>query len=94
MATLYDFIFTLFNCSSKAWKNFGISIFIFSSFSPLIGTLNIISSDNISYSILLANEVTKLTIVSLSASSSFVTFKLINFPYFSIKKRGEPIHFI
>ena len=62
--------------------------------SSFTGILNIISSDNISYSIFLAKDVTNSTILLLSAFSAIETFKLIYFPYFSIKKRGEPIHFI
>ena len=53
-----------------------------------------ISSDNASYSIFGALFFMNSIILSLSQSSSLVTFKLINLPYFSIKNKGEPMHFI
>ena len=96
--TLYDFIFKSVTLSSNSLKNLGMSIhfsnFFCSLLSSLTGILNIISSDNISYSIFLEREVINSTIALVSASLSFVIFRLINFPYFSIKKRGDPIHFI
>ena len=95
---LYDFIFKLLIFSSKFLKNVGISKIFFNFFSSLwsslIGILNIISSDKISYSTLFESVLINSTIASLSAPSSFDTFKLINLPYFSIKKRGDPTHFI
>ena len=51
---------------------------------------------NISYSIstFLVLSLIKSIISLLSAFNSFVKFKLIFLPNLSIKKRGEPIHFI
>ena len=63
-------------------------------FSFLIGILNMISSESASYSIFSALLFINSIILSLSQSSSFVTFKLINLPYFSIKNKGDPMHFI
>ena len=80
---------------SKLLKNvFKSKLVDFSLDSFLIGILNMISSDKASYSIFSALFFINSIIFLLSQSSSLVTFKLMNLPYFSIKNKGEPIHFI
>ena len=88
----YDLIFKFTNSLSNFINN-SFPLNILSS----LGILNNISSLNISYSIFkLFPELflMKSIIISLFASISFVIFKFRFFPKFSIKNKGEPIHFI
>ena len=77
--------------SDKAKLSILSSLFVFSAF---FGIRKRISSDNISYSIFFARSFMKSIILSLSAPSSFVIFKLMNLPKRSIKNKGVPMHFI